>query len=287
MKYKKQLFVTDLDGTLFRENAQISAFSIQSIRKILASDVSFTFATARSLTTVKKILADMPFKLPVICFNGGYIYDYNSAKPLFLEAFDVSIKMALSEIIAAGGYKPFLSTYNGISEQLYFQGLENEGVNYYYQGLLDLKDTRLQQINAFDAKLKEDWMCLLFIERREVLEPLKILIENKFSDFFELNFYENQNTPGWWWLTLHDRSATKDQAIQKLIKLCNLDDYELIVFGDQMNDFRMFQIADRAVAVENSIPELKAIATEVIGCNEDDSVMRYIVKEVGLMEHLE
>jgi len=43
-----------------------------------------------------------------------------------------------------------------------------------------------------------------------------------------------------------------------------------------VNDISMFQIADECYAVENAVDELKQIATDVIGSNEDNGVARWL-----------
>jgi hydroxymethylpyrimidine pyrophosphatase-like HAD family hydrolase len=55
-----------------------------------------------------------------------------------------------------------------------------------------------------------------------------------------------------------------------------LSEHELVVFGDQTNDIKMFKIALEAVAVANALPEVKRHATHVIGPNHEDSVVKYI-----------
>ena len=51
---------------------------------------------------------------------------------------------------------------------------------------------------------------------------------------------------------------------------------ELVVFGDHTNDIKMFQIADRRIAVKNAIIELKQQATHIIESNQSDGVGKYI-----------
>ena len=52
----------------------------------------------------------------------------------------------------------------------------------------------------------------------------------------------------------------------------------LVVFGDGINDMDMFKIADESYAVENAVPELKAIASGTIGSNDDDGVAKWLYK---------
>ena len=56
-----------------------------------------------------------------------------------------------------------------------------------------------------------------------------------------------------------------------------------MVFGDALNDISMFEIADEAYAVSNAVGELKAIATGIIGCNDEDAVAEKL-KELFLSE---
>jgi hydroxymethylpyrimidine pyrophosphatase-like HAD family hydrolase len=87
---------------------------------------------------------------------------------------------------------------------------------------------------------------------------------------------ENQYSPGWYWLTVYNSQATKDKAIGALIESRGLKGSELVVFGDNINDLKMFQFADRAIAVGNAQPEAIRHADQVIGSNAEDAVVRYI-----------
>jgi hydroxymethylpyrimidine pyrophosphatase-like HAD family hydrolase len=49
------------------------------------------------------------------------------------------------------------------------------------------------------------------------------------------------------------------------------------VFGDEVNDIPMFELAGRGVAVDNAILDLKRIAHEIIGPHHSDSVVRYLL----------
>lgn len=68
----------------------------------------------------------------------------------------------------------------------------------------------------------------------------------------------------------------KASAIQRL-KQITKSDY-VIAFGDGINDLEMFEIADESYAMENAVPELKAIATKVIGSNDMDGVAYWLSK---------
>jgi hydroxymethylpyrimidine pyrophosphatase-like HAD family hydrolase len=78
-------------------------------------------------------------------------------------------------------------------------------------------------------------------------------------------------------------AASKSNAIRQLKAMLGCD--RLVVFGDGKNDIDMFQLADESYAVENAAPELKAIATGVIGSNNDDSVAHWLLEHAQLQDH--
>jgi len=100
-----------------------------------------------------------------------------------------------------------------------------------------------------------------------------------YQDRIETQLQENPYSPGWYWLTIYSNFATKDQAIDTLIKNYNLNNMEVIAFGDNTNDIKMLKYASKGIAVENACPEVKDIADLIIGSNEDDSVIKYIAND--------
>ena len=47
---RKTLYVSDLDGTLLRPDATVSAFTAETLRALTAEGMLFSYATARSST---------------------------------------------------------------------------------------------------------------------------------------------------------------------------------------------------------------------------------------------
>jgi hydroxymethylpyrimidine pyrophosphatase-like HAD family hydrolase len=56
---------------------------------------------------------------------------------------------------------------------------------------------------------------------------------------------------------------------------------EIVCFGDGKNDISMFHASDAAYAVSNAENELKAIATDIIGSNEEDGVAKWLLKHAN------
>ena len=72
------------------------------------------------------------------------------------------------------------------------------------------------------------------------------------------------------------KGVSKASAIKQLKEYLHCD--KIICFGDGKNDIEMFQIADESYAMCNGHEDLKAIATAVIGLNDEDSVAKKIIE---------
>ena len=69
--------------------------------------------------------------------------------------------------------------------------------------------------------------------------------------------------------------------VEKLKEIWECD--RIVSFGDAVNDIPMFEMSDECYAVENAVAELKAVATGIIGRNDQDGVARWLLEHCGEM----
>lgn len=275
----EKIYISDLDGTLLRDDATLSHYSREKLKELMENGVNFTVASARSIVSIKKILKGVSLKLPVIEFNGAFISDFKTGKHKVINEIDREITKEIFSLIKTHNCIPFISSFNGEEDCLYYHEILNEGMNWYLKNRIKAKDKRLRKIGNLEDSLNDDVVCFTVINKKEEIIELKEEINEKFGKNVEIHFTDNQYSTGWHWFTLHDWRATKDQAIKILIEELDLSFENLTVFGDNVNDIKMFKIASGAIAVANATKELKKYATKVIGTNEEDSVVNYIIKD--------
>lgn len=270
------LYVSDLDGTLLNNQAVLSQFSKQILQQLLQDGLAFTVASARSVVSIQMILQGLKLPLPIVEFNGAFITDLESGQHEMVNPIDPSVVEDLYSLICSFNCIPLISSFNGAEDCLYYNQVSNAGMHWYISNRLASRDRRLRSLEKLTDCLRDQIVCLTVINQVDVLTELEIAIREKYGCQVETHLYENRYSPGWYWLTVHDYKATKAAAVQTLRQQYGFEDHELVVFGDHNNDIKLFQIADRAIAVENATPELKGYATHVINSNEENSVMRYI-----------
>ncbi|MEZ5007152.1 MAG: HAD family hydrolase [Chitinophagales bacterium] len=274
---KEKLFITDLDGTLLQPDATLSDYSKEKILEILAKDIHFTVATARSVTSTKEILGDIPFKLPVICGNGGSIYNYNPHELLHVEYIPQGLVADIIHETKLKNDSAFVSSLENGQEKVHYDELHNYAMNWFYEDRVKANDLRLNQIEDIRERAGETVTSITFMNRKQHLEKTKKYFLKKYNTQIKLNFFENKYSPGWYWLSIHSAAASKGNAIQKLKKFANLHNAHVTVFGDEMNDLSMFEIAEHPIAVGNALQKVKNNAKEIIDHNHQNAVVDYVL----------
>lgn len=271
------VFISDLDGTLLQPDARLSSYARQTILRILEEGVQFTVATARSVTSTREILGDIPFRLPVICSNGGSIYDYNSNRPHHLETIPAYIvRTALSDIKERKD-TAFVSINENGAEKVYYDSLPNGGMQWYHDDRVAARDGRLTFVEDIRELAERPVTTVTFMNRFFHIDKTRQYFVRQYRNQLKLNFFENKYSPGWHWLSMHSSKATKARAVKRMLEIAGLADHSVVVFGDELNDIPMFREADRAVAVGNALPSVMEAAHEVIGGHDEDSVVNYIL----------
>ena len=266
------LFVSDLDGTLLRKDATLSEHTIQTLHQLIEEGMAFTYATARSIQSARRVTAGLRLNLPVITRNGSVFADQETEAILEKAIFskeDVSLlKSLLPELPHCG----FVSSYIGDEMiKTYCDGELSVGLQEYVAD--HANDHRMQVTADPNALFGEQSGYVTMIDDYEKLAPTyeRVRSYSNWECVFQKDTYGEA-----YWLEFCPKNSTKAKALLKLKERLGFE--KLVVFGDSVNDVSMFEIADKAYAVSNAMDELKQIATAVIGSNEEDTVANTLQK---------
>jgi hypothetical protein len=273
-----RIYISDLDGTLLNNNAELSCFSKNAIKTIIRNRINFSVASARSVKSIQKIFKNITLTLPVIEFNGAFISDLKTGEHYVINDLPLEICENLSNIFNNNHLNYFLSTFNKKGDKLYYVKRTNDGEGWYISNRIQDNDSRLSKTYDLKDHFNEHVVCFTVINKKNILLSIYDELVKKFHKI-EVHLQENAYSPNWYWLTVHSDLATKDKAIKILLDKYNFNNENLTVFGDNTNDIKMFEYATKSIAVSNANEQLKKVSNEIIESNELDSVMKYILKE--------
>ena len=124
----KILYVSDLDGTLLRKNETLSSYTIKTINALTSSGMSFSYATARSLNTAKKVTEGLNTHFPLIIYNGAFVKDNITEEILIANYFAEDIYEVLRDLFAHEIYPIIYSYQNNIEKFSYITAKATSGM---------------------------------------------------------------------------------------------------------------------------------------------------------------
>ncbi len=269
---EKTLYVTDLDGTLLNKNDRINPKSIEIINSLVEKGMAFTYATARSLVSASVVTQGLSTNIPVIAYNGAFIFQPATGEILFREHFSREEMTYASDLIRTYEISPLVYAFiDGVEKVSWNPVRENDGVQRYLS--LRKGDRRLRPVENNAQLYEGEIFYFTCIGTKEELMPLyEAISKNKqYRCTIQQELYRPE-----YFCEIMPAGATKANAIRKLKEMRGCD--KVISFGDAINDLPMFEISDACYAVENAVEELKAAADGVIGSNENDGVAKWLLE---------
>lgn len=272
----KTLYVTDLDGTLLDNNQNIPTNSANIINDLISKGVLFTYATARSFYTAKKVTYNLNINLPVITNNGVSLVHPNSGEIIIDISFKTIFLRELKKLIETLRIFPIIYSRKGSKETCSWliQNLSPAIVEYLNQPTRQ-QDPRLCPVNTIDDLLSGNIYYVIWMGTYEEILPIILAIQNNKDCRY---IFEKQQNGPYYWLEVMPIGATKANAILALKNAIGCD--QIVCFGDGANDCHMFEIADYSYAVSNATAQLKAIATDVILSNEQEGVALWLKENI-------
>lgn len=268
------LYVSDLDGTLLRSDAKISAYTCRVINELTAKGMLFSYATARSIYTASKVTAGLTARIPLITYNGALVRDNATHELLLSNFFSKEDAAELLEALLGRGVSPIVYSYDG---REHFSYLEKEISPQTAAFLATRKgDARDRPVSRPEQLLEGEVYYFTCIDETEKMRPLYERYRERFHCFFQPEIYSGDT-----FFEIIPKNASKANAVLQLKSLLHAD--KLVVFGDGENDLDMFQLAEEAYAVSGGADRLKAAATAVLGSNDEDSVAKWL-EEHGEIE---
>ncbi len=126
-------------------------------------------------------------------------------------------------------------------------------------------------INLVDMESLERAETPLISIRRVTPEVRKVV-----AQFPQLVVKEMPNSAGTTYFDVTAPGVTKAAALDKWSELTSIPLEKTMGFGDSANDIEFLQKVGYPVAMGNAIPELKALATRVIGNTDDEGLAVYL-----------
>lgn len=253
-----KLIVSDIDGTLVNNKKEIPDSFWRIFKLIKEKDIRFCVASGRQMQSLEKLFEPIISEIGFVSDNGAFVkfqeqelYEIpitDNIKPIL----DACEQIKNIGVVVCGKKRAYIKTN---SESIF-----QEIVRHYpsYQRVTDFStiDDTVFKISICD---KETSKINSYPQLKHFSKDFNVVISGNF------------------WLDITHQKVNKGLALRELQKIWNISPDETLVFGDQMNDIEMMQVAKFSYAMKNAEPEVKKIASFVTEYdNNNEGVMKKI-----------
>jgi Cof subfamily protein (haloacid dehalogenase superfamily) len=273
------LYICDLDGTLLRSDGTLSNFARDGLCEVLGAGIRFTVASARGAPAMRALLAGVPLELPIIELNGAFVSEFKSGRHLVANTLPARDACAAVEAILETGVDPVLTTWDGERDRVHFRALADDSTHFYITEKQAYGDPRLTACEDLLAVGHREEIAQITTFSRDADAPaLTRRLAEVLGAEAALHSQSNTYCPGWTEILIQHPLAQKGAAVPALLEACGIAAGATVVAcGDHLNDLGMFEAAASSLAPSNAHPDVRASATEVVGSNDEDGIVRHLL----------
>jgi len=268
----RTLYISDMDGTLLNQNAELSEYTVTALNKLIAQGIHFTVATARTAATSILILRRVAINVPIILMNGVLVFDMQSKQYVKKELLERSKAEQIISSMKKTGLTGLMYTLSGDELITYYERAGNDAMQSFICERTRKYNKKFERINDFaDADTDIIYFCYMDTHRN----ILRLQAEIARITGLRIEMYKDIYSNGdLWYLEVFSCVASKYDAVQFLRQQYGFS--RVVGFGDNLNDLPLFAACDKSYAVANAKPEVREKATAVIGAHDVDGVAKWL-----------
>lgn len=261
-----------MDGTLLNSKGEISSANETELKRIRQSGIRIVLASGRPPRNLMRFCDQLGTRNDdnfTIAFNGSQIVRNGSGEKLHSLTLNGAVMkeaFLLSRELGVSFY-----TYPPAGSVLWYTDWSE-----YIELELNLVHLPLRQVDLLSCSDEDAFIKMTFVSSKEKIDAVVPHVQDRFAARYTVvRTHDN-------FLEILNRKANKGNALEVLCNHLGIHPEETLVFGDNDNDYEMFQYAHTRIAMENSpSAKLRAIATEIGPSNDCDGIAKMLKKYIG------
>ncbi len=250
-----RLVVSDVDGTLVRNDKSLAPSTIAAAARLQAAGVPLAIVSARPPRGMRWIQAALHLTGPLAGFNGGSLVGPDG-RVIQQRLVPPAAARESLDLFVAHKVSAWLFTAD---EWLV---LDPDGPHVEHERHTVRFDERV--VESFDPYLDQVGKLVGVTDDAPLLAALEAELQGLLGDTAAARRSQT------YYLDVTHREANKGNAIRLLAAAQGIGVDEVAVLGDMVNDVPMFEVAGFSVAMGNASPEVQALASAVTAANDRD-----------------
>lgn len=280
-----KLIATDMDGTLLNAAHEISQENIDAIKYAQSQGITVVIATGRAFYEASTPIEDTDLVVPYICLNGAEVRD-ESHNIMSTSHLNHELVERIKSILNKDNVYYQIYTNRGIYTEdptkdldIYLDIAKQAGqeadVEKIKQGIQKrINNGTLKVVNSYEEieDIPGELIMKVLAFNPDLEKINAIGAELSAIPSLAISSSSRGN------LEITHSDAQKGIALESIANQLNIDLKDVMALGDNLNDVSMLERVGYPVAVENAMPEVKAVAKYVTDTNENSGVGKAIMK---------
>lgn len=249
----KKLIAFDIDGTLFTSQHTVLPSTLQAIHYLKENGHFVTLATGRSIPLASSIIQTYQFD-HYILMNGAL--GFFNHQTIIEEPLDKSLVSHLLDVSTTYGSPLAYQTKHKL-----------------YRSTPDIPDTMQHAMDYFGARAPI-YQPETFVKEK-IYQCIGYYNESPEQEEFEAQFPEF-NFVRWhpFGLDVIKKGNSKAKALKKMAHYLQLDEKDIVCFGDGLNDREMLSQSGIGIAMGNASDQVKETSDFVTDTNDNDGISK-------------
>ncbi|MFH8799159.1 Cof-type HAD-IIB family hydrolase [Streptomyces sp. NPDC017936] len=263
-----RLVVTDMDGTLLDDDKRVPEGLWEVLARLRERGVLFSPASGRQYATLAREFAEVADGMVFIAENGTYVV--RDGEELSSDPLDPGVVRdvvaAVRRLVAGGADVGAVvcgkrSAYVERADEAF---------------LAEVRRYYVRHRVVEDAAAVDDDVIKVALYDFGPAERTTAPALASFADSHQVV------VSGEHWVDVMNRTANKGAALRRLQRDLGITPAQTVVFGDYLNDLEMLDAADWSFAMANAHPEVVRRARHLAPSNNDNGVLRTVVRLLDL-----
>ncbi|WP_311481306.1 Cof-type HAD-IIB family hydrolase [uncultured Anaerococcus sp.] len=261
----RKLIALDVDGTLVNSEGVITERTRKALIAATKAGHEVMIVSGRptfGLRDQARALGFDKFGGVLSSYNGGQLYDFKEGKILANHPMDYDLAMEILDLSKSLNLEIMVPHGEVI--------ITDRADNFYSNRESGMLNMEVKEIADIRDSLDFAPNKILFAQDPDKLDEPCAKLREKFGDRTE------QVKSARFYYEVMPKGLSKGNSILEACKIFGIAREDIIVFGDEMNDVSMFEVAGTGVAMGNAVESIKKLADFVTKTNNEDGIAYYL-----------
>ncbi len=232
------LFASGVTNTIFEDGHKISGYSLIELNRLIEDGCKFTVETLEAPASVRELLRDVDFRLPIIGMDGAILYDMKERTYLEAVMMDPDLTLKIHDMLEGSRIEFFMTTLEHHVLIYRYGELNNDAIRELFYRKRVSPDRNFAP-RLTDVSYMNKTIYFFILEKAEKVDRMMEEIRNApWADRIRIHVDERHVPEGYRCIRLFPVEATKERMLARLQEMVGAK--QTVTFGSYRGRYDVY-----------------------------------------------